>query len=772
MRSRNLVWTVVGLVSVIVCVASKQSCRTNNISETQLEAPKPNKSPPEIDHDDARISRSEQDTNITLEWDYIGPANETSTLTSDDLVEYIFFNTTPNIDNLLGSSAKESDTIRKLSDRFFNFTNVFDPACSAKVSTKCRQHAALYLNALKNFELWALQMYDSSAHFTSGILNGNVNQFGDFDQCLNVQGPLEDFKGQYCLAYLQPEVPPQYRRLKKIHNLVQSHNAFISDFHDPGHRIPRFSIINWAICAPASCSPADLEYSLKEFIENITTGSEISVQVRVDPQMCQLKDSPVDSGTRKAVIFFIAILSICCISTIYDMFSSETRQNEWFVAFSLRKNWRWLFSVEDNPNDIKTVHGIRFLNAMMLLFSHKSMAVFFNPYINRTQLSENLGKPWTVIGRAASLYTDPFLLFSGMLTAYSLIGRLQKGRPVNLKSEYVGRMLRIVPTLSALIIFCTYILPNMGSGPQWNLVVGHHSDLCKKYWWRNLLFIHNYFGFNNMCLTHTHHVGIDSQLFVLAPAAIVGLWKRPRFTFIVLAFLISATTAARFYTTVVNELSNYVYFGATVQRLFKTADYMYTLPLHRSSVYMLGILLGYTLRKWRHIKLSPNQLRVGWFLSTICFFGTIFGPAPMGDITYTYDPLHAGYYAAFAPITWCLIFMWMVFTSHIGYGSKICRMLSWPGFQVATKLSYAIYLTQFPVFFYNVGRRRHADFYNFFEIMLNTNEYFCIFVASVVLTLLFDAPFKNIKAILFKNEGALRKEKEHHVKNGEALKMD
>lgn len=45
-------------------------------------------------------------------------------------------------------------------------------------------------------------------------------------------------------------------------------------------------------------------------------------------------------------------------------------------------------------------------------------------------------------------------------------------------------------------------------------------------------------------------------------------------------------------------------------------------------------------------------------------------------------------------------------------------MLSWSGFQVTTKLSYAIYLTQFPVFFYNVGRRRHADFYNFFEIMV------------------------------------------------------
>lgn len=134
----------------------------------------------------------------------------------------------------------------------------------------------------------------------------------------------------------------------------------------------------------------------------------------------------------------------------------------------------------------------------MLLFSHKSMAMFFNSYNNRTEMAESLGQSWTVIGRAASLYTDPFLLFSGMLTSYSLFGRLMKGNPINLKNEYIGRLIRIVPSLAALILFCTYVLPLMGSGPQWNLVVGHHSDLCKKNWWRNLLFIHNYFGFGEM----------------------------------------------------------------------------------------------------------------------------------------------------------------------------------------------------------------------------------------------------------------------------------
>lgn len=57
---------------------------------------------------------------------------------------------------------------------------------------------------------------------------------------------------------------------------------------------------------------------------------------------------------------------------------------------------------------------------------------------------------------------------------------------------------RIVPPLAAIILLCTFILPEMGSGPQWNLTVSHHADKCKRNWWRNLLFVHNYFGFENM----------------------------------------------------------------------------------------------------------------------------------------------------------------------------------------------------------------------------------------------------------------------------------
>jgi hypothetical protein len=57
---------------------------------------------------------------------------------------------------------------------------------------------------------------------------------------------------------------------------------------------------------------------------------------------------------------------------------------------------------------------------------------------------------------------------------------------------------RLVPNLVALILFCIFILPWVGTGPLWNQLLKHLSDVCKNTWWRNLLFIHNYFGFENM----------------------------------------------------------------------------------------------------------------------------------------------------------------------------------------------------------------------------------------------------------------------------------
>lgn len=53
-------------------------------------------------------------------------------------------------------------------------------------------------------------MLDATGKITSGILRGNINQFGDFDQCMQVKtvvkvtpkNPIR-VRGKYCLAHIE-----------------------------------------------------------------------------------------------------------------------------------------------------------------------------------------------------------------------------------------------------------------------------------------------------------------------------------------------------------------------------------------------------------------------------------------------------------------------------------------------------------------------------------------------------------------------------------------
>lgn len=75
-------------------------------------------------------------------------------------------------------------------------------------------------------------MYDASAKLPSGILSGNVNQLGDFDECINAKSPDQEFSGKYCLAYVQLSVPDSLPRLTRVRKLMYSHDAFVNDFDD------------------------------------------------------------------------------------------------------------------------------------------------------------------------------------------------------------------------------------------------------------------------------------------------------------------------------------------------------------------------------------------------------------------------------------------------------------------------------------------------------------------------------------------------------------
>lgn len=81
---------------------------------------------------------------------------------------------------------------------------------------------------------------DASAKLPSGILNGNVNQYGDFDQCLSIKNPVQ---GKYCLASLDFSLKTNYdATLNELDSLIHFHHPITSNSTDVSAKVFQMSL--------------------------------------------------------------------------------------------------------------------------------------------------------------------------------------------------------------------------------------------------------------------------------------------------------------------------------------------------------------------------------------------------------------------------------------------------------------------------------------------------------------------------------------------------
>lgn len=81
-------------------------------------------------------------------------------------------------------------------------------------------------------EKYLFLVIDANAKLPSGILNGNLNQLGDFDECLSVVARNNDFHGKYCLVNVQLSLPKKFKHLNHLRKIVLANEAYESDFDD------------------------------------------------------------------------------------------------------------------------------------------------------------------------------------------------------------------------------------------------------------------------------------------------------------------------------------------------------------------------------------------------------------------------------------------------------------------------------------------------------------------------------------------------------------
>lgn len=59
-------------------------------------------------------------------------------------------------------------------------------------------------------------------------------------------------------------------------------------------------------------------------------------------------------------------------------------------------------------------------------------------------------------------------------------------------------LFRLSPALLAVVFWYAFVMEHIGSGPQWNSVVTANAELCKNNAWTNLLYVQNFFPFEEM----------------------------------------------------------------------------------------------------------------------------------------------------------------------------------------------------------------------------------------------------------------------------------
>ncbi|CAG9791791.1 unnamed protein product [Diatraea saccharalis] len=678
---------------------------------------------------------------------------------------------------------------------FYAFFPTFAPNFSRIHNPECRRHGQIVLRQLRGTKLWAFNMLDATAKIPSGLLQGNGLQLGDYDQCLSSRarvqlesGNVVKVQGQYCLASL--DVKAEHPDLELPVHLAQAKNLIKSRIDDPGHFVPRFSTLRWGVCVPTACAPEDVEVVLKDALKHYQHTSGLVVRIKVDPTDCHTLDADwwerwLELPTILTLSLYAFVVLLVFVATVQDFISrkksTKTKEDETddqeirpqketedeqevdevsekkdgvLNAFSLYHSIGKLVA-PSTDDEVASIHGIRGLATLALLVAHKFISVGVTPFSNRLKITETVSSPLWSWCRAGWVFTDCFLLLSGALTAHRSGGNTSA--PWRLFQRYI----RLTPALLALVLFYAYVWDDVSQGPMWGTLVTKNAGVCQAGWWWNLLYVQNYFGFEDMCAPQTHQLALDMQLTIIGIAIVWAIQSKIPFAKYVIPSILVYATYSRYSNVQEHRLTMVAYHGVSVSQLYRTARLSYTSTLHRSTPYLIGLSLGLLLRKpHQHGKIT---LTFGWLICLTLWSLVWWAGFDTGSTQYRYSASFAAQYASLAPIASAAAIAWVIYTVHGGQCEWLARFLSCRFLALLSRLSYALYLTQFIVFLTKAAIVRTSTEFTLIS-MIDAQEISAILILSIILTLTFVIPMQSVhKLFSFSSTSVKELDKEKKV---------
>uniref|UniRef100_A0A8D8VUV6 Nose resistant to fluoxetine protein 6 n=1 Tax=Cacopsylla melanoneura TaxID=428564 RepID=A0A8D8VUV6_9HEMI len=462
------------------------------------------------------------------------------------------------------------------SDAMWNFVP------HSKSKSKCNLQARLYQQHLSNNTHWAIRMLDASLIVPSGIIAGAGQQFGHPDQCIHTRVPLPDFRTKYCLPSAQ--FSPYKDLYTDFYNKrTQDWPPYdmkknVWDFLRPRDQLIRFTrhSFSWGLCIPESCSAEDIQTSLNDTLSRAFAKHQIHIQVNLTELQCysvseeKVRQMPLAGYLWTCVWYALIVLSFLGTVVHYQLKNEDNQHEEKrnsqnhtkemepsklkqeldsencklpvgssLLPFSFHRNAHNLVS-KDNKKNVTQIDGIDGLKGLAItgtLVFHREMNGFSYAknleYVEWSLRSVNFA--WIT---ASMNILDTFFFISGFLLAKTFIQNLNKHKTPNFFSLIVNRLFRIYPMYLMIIGFTIWVQPYIGEGPLWKSYADTEAQVCRKYWWQNLLFISTlYTEGNDICIPSSWYLSTDFQLYLISLALIFIVTKCPTWRKHILIFM-------------------------------------------------------------------------------------------------------------------------------------------------------------------------------------------------------------------------------------------
>lgn len=560
----------------------------------------------------------------------------------------------------------------------------------------------------------------------AGILVGNINWLGHFDEC----DGLKDF--HYCLVEF---------------NISQV-------FKVQGIQIPML----YGLCAPQECSEMDVLNGLEYFTDEIPG---FSLEANVQPMCAKYPHQDFDAKFFVAMTIFGILFLLVVGSSLYHAWyhsqacrhkpdlnpleetqgpshpdtsplmtsqgpqihitpgvprnfedkedhlpsdghvrtDSESKTlktfNKIIFSWALPQNLPKLLSGNQAKGSIPCLHGIRVLSMLWVILGH----TFSMPAMIGT-LNPETGINWLkrygfLFVSNAFFSVDTFFFLSGLLVTYLTLKLMKKEQgKIPWHWFYFHRYWRLSPVLAITMLFYVCVTPYFGHGPYaQSLGV---RELCPKYWWTNLLYINNFYPVSGayMCIGWVWYLANDMQFYVISPIILIPLFFIPWLGLSLIAVLCAASMSVTGILVAVYDFpAASLQFQTQPETHASFSDVIYNKPYCRIPPYLVGMLLGYIFYKYppKSVKLNWVVALLGWILA--CGIGYACVYSVYGN--YNGEPWpKAGnvVYEMLCRFAWGVFVAWVVFACYYGYGGWVNSFLGHPAWAPLGRLTYSAYL--------------------------------------------------------------------------------